>query len=1423
MHVTCNAGSFDEESITPANSEDTFFGNRRDFSKYTSICNPKNHKLKTRSLYSLAVPPEKTEEIKLHRRSESNIQGLSDSSTSACKKLNLTSNNVEILYEVHKSADTEDDSNVDEESNSPAAGKCCSSLSFKSVLGFWKKSNCKSSKNTLGLEVDDNLMSDKNIRRLSQIRRRRNSYYFSDNERRIRANDREFNAQFKYANNYIKTSKYSLITFLPLNLLEQFQRLANFYFLCLLVLQLIPAISSLTPITTAIPLIGVLTLTAVKDAYDDIQRHLSDSHVNNRKSKTLRNGKLVDEKWSGVQVGDVIRMENNQFVAADILLLSTSEPNGLCFIETAELDGETNLKCKQCLTETIELGQKHDLIWGFNGEIICERPNNHLNKFEGTLMWNNQRFALDNEKILLRGCVLRNTQWCYGVVVFAGKDTKLMQNSGKTQFKSTGVDRLLNFIIIGIVLFLLSICAFFTVACAVWEGFIGQHFQVYLPWENIIPKEVAQGATIIGLLVFFSYAIVLNTVVPISLYVSVEVIRFAQSFLINWDEEMCYEKTKTHAKARTTTLNEELGQIQYIFSDKTGTLTQNVMTFNKCSINGRSFGDVYDPRTGEILETSDDIPLVDFSSNVEYEPTFKWHDQTLLDAVKSDEGHVHTFFRLLALCHTVMPEYVDGRLEYQAQSPDESALVSAARNFGFVFRSRTPNSITIEVMGRKEEYELLGILDFNNVRKRMSVILRRNNKLVLYCKGADNVIYDRLSSNQLDIKARTQEHLNKFAGEGLRTLALAERHLEEDFFNSWRRRQQDAAVALTDREDKLDAIYEEIECELELVGVTAIEDKLQDGVPETIANLQMAGIKIWVLTGDKQETAINIGYSCQLLTDDFVDVFIVDGTSFDEVEKQLKLFKESVKIVNKFHPNPPIVDNLTTSFNKSNQNGLSSMNESKPTVPSPPAISVVTFSAECNEMYDEMERNSAKVHIDTEERVGFAIVVNGHSLVHCLSPELESRFLDIAGQCKSVICCRVTPLQKALVVELIKRSRNAVTLAIGDGANDVSMIKAAHIGVGISGQEGLQAVLASDYSIAQFRYLERLLLVHGRWSYYRMCKFLRYFFYKNFAFTLCHCWYSFFCGFSAQTVFDPMFISVYNLFYTSLPVLALGVFEQDVSDKHSVEFPKLYTPGLKSSLFNTQEFVRSVLHGVFSSLVLFLIPYGTYKDGISPGGYVLSDHMTLGAVVATILIIDNTAQIALYTSYWTVVNHIMIWGSLIWYFILDYFYNYVIGGPYVGSLTHAMKEATFWCTTVITVTVITMPVLAYKFYSVDLFPSLSDKIRYKQRAAQLKLRQGTRIQRVTSSRRGRRSLRSGYAFAHQEGFGRLITSGKIMRKLPQEFAFPLGLGTKRQTSSTDNDEPKHSTNTSPNSSTTPYKSDDVSPRAPCQDLDTINL
>ncbi|XP_059080986.1 phospholipid-transporting ATPase ID-like isoform X7 [Tigriopus californicus] len=1157
-----------------------------------------------------------------------------------------------------------------------------------------------------------------------------------ESQRDIIANDSVYNSRFNYANNHIKTSKYTFLTFLPLNLFEQFQRLANFYFICLFILQLIPVISSLTPVTTAVPLIGVLSITAIKDAYDDVQRHRTDNQVNNRRSKVLRKGCLVEEKWHRVQVGDVIRMENNQFVAADILLLSSHNPNGLCYIETAELDGETNLKARQSEELTNQLGQNENALSQFNGHIVCEAPNNNLSRFEGTLSWEGQNFPVDNDNILLRGAVLRNTLWCYGVVIFAGRDTKLMQNSGKTKFKRTSIDRLLNFIILGIVFFLVCMCLFCTIASAVWETLTGQQFQIYLPWDSIIPTEPISGATLISFLVFFSYAIVLNTVVPISLYVSVEVIRLAMSFLIGWDLNMYYEKTDTPARARTTTLNEELGQIEYIFSDKTGTLTQNIMTFNKCTVRGVCYGDVIN-ETEQEVDPEEKEKKVDFSANPMSEATFDFYDQSLLDAVGSNSD-VDEFFRCLAICHTVMPAEKDGKLEYQAQSPDENALVSAARNFGFVFLQRSPRSVTISCNGKEEIYEVLCILDFNNVRKRMSVIVRRDNRIKLYCKGADTVVFQRLKAGHDDeVKTKVQDHLDKFASEGLRTLVLGVKDLSAEQFEDWKASHHEAAIALDNREEKLDAIYNEIEKDLQLLGATAIEDKLQDGVPETIANLALAGIKLWVLTGDKQETAINIGYSCHLLTDDLMeDPFIIDGENFDEVQLQLVTHRNTIQ-------------NITSQYQRSRD-----------------SLSMLTLS----ETYSDSDDLDPSSYVDESGRSGFALVINGHSLVYALSEELELLFLGVAEKCNAVICCRVTPLQKAMVVELVKKYKKAVTLAIGDGANDVSMIKTAHIGVGISGQEGMQAVLASDYSLAQFRYLERLLLVHGRWSYYRVCKFLRYFFYKNFAFTLCHFWYAFFCGFSAQTLFEPAFIAVYNLFYTSQPVLALGVFDQDVSAEMCLKYPKLYTPGLMSSLFNKKEFFKSAFQGFFASFVLFFATQGAYHDKISWNGEGLSDHMTFGSVVATILVVVVTAQVALDTSYWTAFNHITIWGSIAVYFLLQFSYNYIFGGAYVGSLAKAMSDWTFWFTCLVTTVVLLLPVVAWRFYRMDVHPTLTDKTRLVQRS-QKRVKPKPEF-RPFSGRRSRRSVRSGYAFSHQEGFGRLITSGKIMRH-PHQGPFSL--------------------------------------------------
>ncbi|XP_036891889.1 phospholipid-transporting ATPase FetA-like isoform X2 [Sturnira hondurensis] len=977
---------------------------------------------------------------------------------------------------------------------------------------------------------------------------------------------------FGYPNNTIKTSKYNVFNFLPLNLFEQFQRLANAYFLILLILQLIPQISSLAWYTTVIPLIVVLSITAVKDAMDDLKKHRNDNQVNNRSVLVLMNGRMEEKKWMNIQVGDIIKLENNQPVTADILLLSSSEPYSLTYVETAELDGETNLKVKQALSVTSQMEANLKLLSAFDGEVKCESPNNKLDRFTGILTYKGKSYILDHDKLLLRGCVIRNTDWCYGLVIYTGPDTKLMQNSGKSSFKRTQIDHLMNVLVLWIFLFLGGMCFILAIGHGIWESKKGYYFQNFLPW-----KEYVSSSVVSAIFVFWSYFIILNTMVPISLYVSVEIIRLGNSWYINWDQKMFYALKNTPAQAHTTTLNEELGQVKYVFSDKTGTLTQNIMIFNKCSINGTLYGVVYD-ENGQRVDVSEKTAQVSFSYNKLADPKFSFYDKTLVEAVKKGDRWVHLFFLSLSLCHTVMPEEkVKGELVYQAQSPDEGALVTAARNFGFVLRSRTPETITVVEMGETKIYQLLAILDFTNVRKRMSVIVRTpEGRVLLFCKGADTILCELLHPSCTSLRDVTMEHLDEFAREGLRTLLVAYRELDNSFFRDWSKKHSEACLSLENRENKISTIYEEIEKDLMLLGATAIEDKLQDGVPQTIKVLNKAKIKIWVLTGDKQ---------------------------------------------------------------------------------------------------------------------------------------------------------------------------------------------AAHIGVGISGQEGMQAVLNSDFSFSQFCYLQRLLLVHGRWSYNRMCKFLSYFFYKNFAFTLVHFWYSFYNGFSAQTVYDTWFITFYNLVYTCLPVLGLSLFDQDVNETWSLCFPELYEPGQHNLYFNKKEFVKCLVHGIYSSFVLFFIPMGTVFDSVRSDGKEISDYQSFSLIVQTSLLWVATMQIALETTYWTVINHLFTWGSLGFFFCI-LFFLYSDGlclifpnvFQFLGVAKNTLNTPQLWLSIVLSIVLCMLPSIGYQFLKPLLWPfnvnKVLDGIHRMSHSPPLP---GLSQDQHSASRR------SAYAFSHRQGFGPLITSGKFMK------------------------------------------------------------
>ncbi|XP_005943800.2 phospholipid-transporting ATPase ID [Haplochromis burtoni] len=328
------------------------------------------------------------------------------------------------------------------------------------------------------------------------------------------------------------------------------------------------------------------------------------------------------------------------------------------------------------------------------------------------------------------------------------------------------------------------------------------------------------------------------------------------------------------------------------------------------------------------------------------------------------------------------------------------------------------------------------------------------------------------------------------------------------------------------------------------------------------------------------------------------------------------------------------------------------------------------------------------------------------------------------------------------------------------------MIKVAHIGVGISGQEGMQAVLSSDFSFAQFRYLQRLLLVHGRWSYIRMCKFLGYFFYKNFTFTLVQFWYAFFCGFSAQTVYEDWFITFYNMVYTALPVLGMCLFDQDVNDRWSLYHPQLYAPGQKNQYFNKKAFVSYLIHGCYCSLIIFFIPWASMNDAVRNDGKDIVSHPSFAFLLQTCLLIVVHTQLSLDTYYWTAVNHFFVWLSTIGYFAISVtmysngmFYVFPSSFPLFGAARNTLNQPNVWLTIFLTFLLCILPVVAFRFIFIQLRPTINDKVRYKMRTEELTAPAPRRLLR-------RRSTRSGYAFSHSQGYGDLVTSRKFLIKRP---------------------------------------------------------
>ncbi|XP_039601412.1 phospholipid-transporting ATPase IB isoform X2 [Polypterus senegalus] len=1008
--------------------------------------------------------------------------------------------------------------------------------------------------------------------------------------------------QTKFCDNHVSTAKYGVLTFFPRFLYEQIRRAANAFFLFIALLQQIPDVSPTGRYTTLVPLLFILTIAGIKEIIEDYKRHKADNTVNKKKTTVLRNGVWQNIIWKQVAVGDIVKVTNGQHLPADMVIISSSEPQAMCYIETSNLDGETNLKIRQGLSLTANFLSAEDLMT-LTGKLECEGPNRHLYDFTGTLhLDNHSPVALGPDQVLLRGAQLRNTQWVLGAVVYTGHDTKLMQNSTKAPLKRSNVERVTNMQILVLFCILLVMALVSSVGAAIWNR---EHTEV--DWYLSRAADISNNFWY-NLLTFI---ILYNNLIPISLLVTLEVVRFTQALFINWDTEMYFSETDTPAMARTSNLNEELGQVKYLFSDKTGTLTCNVMHFKKCTISGIAYGHFPDLESERSMDDFSNLPS---SSHISSE----FEDSSLIENIESNHPtapQIWEFLTMMAVCHTVVPEKDGDQIIYQASSPDEGALVKGAKGLGFVFTGRTPHSVIIDARGGEKSFELLNVLEFSSNRKRMSVIVRTpTGKLRLYCKGADNVIMERLAEN-CQFKDETINHLEQFATEGLRTLCFAYVDLNETDYQNWLDEYNTASTVLKERAQKLEECYELIEKNLFLLGATAIEDRLQSGVPETVATLMRADIKIWILTGDKQETAINIGYSCRLVSHG-MSLVIINEDSLDATR--------------------------------------------------------ATLTHHCASLGDSLGKENE-----------LALIIDGQTLKYALSFEVRQSFLDLALSCKAVICCRVSPLQKSEIVEMVKKHVNAITLAIGDGANDVGMIQTAHVGVGISGNEGMQATNSSDYSIAQFSYLEKLLLVHGAWSYNRVTKCILYCFYKNVVLYIIELWFAFVNGFSGQILFERWCIGLYNVIFTALPPFTLGIFDRPCSQKSMLRFPQLYKITQNADGFNTKVFWGHCINALIHSIILFWFPLKALEhDAVFDNGHA-TDYLFVGNIVYTYVVVTVCLKAGLETTAWTRYSHLAVWGSMTLWIVFFGVYSAIwptipIAPDMLGQAGMVMRCWSFW-------------------------------------------------------------------------------------------------------------------------------------------------
>ncbi|KAF4588762.1 putative aminophospholipid-translocase [Pleurotus pulmonarius] len=1012
--------------------------------------------------------------------------------------------------------------------------------------------------------------------------------------------------QSRFPPNIVRNQKYNAFTFLPIVLYEQFKFFFNLYFLLVALSQFVPALKIGFIFTYIAPLAFVLFVTLGKEAYDDYKRNLRDREANSQKYLILEGhdndtSSLLDSAItravpsSSIRVGDLIVLEKNQRVPADVVLLRTSDSSGTCFIRTDQLDGETDWKLRVAVPSCQKLGDDKRLLT-LDAEIYADAPIKDIHSFIGTFTINSHPATLSSpddvpmvpvptvepltaENVLWSNTVLAAGS-AVGFVVYTGSETRAVMNTSHPETKTGLLDIEINKLakILCAVTFALS------VVLVALNGFRGLWY-IYV----------------------FRFLILFSSIIPISLRVNLDMGKSVYASQIMNDKEI------PNTIVRTSTLPEELGRIEYLLSDKTGTLTQNEMEMKKLHMGTMSYG--FD----SMDEVAHQLSVAFGASGEEAhrrQGSLSTGIQLATRGRRDMSSRVRDVVLSLALCHNVTPvTNDDGSVTYQASSPDEVAIVKWTETIGLtlVFRDRTHMELQTPT-GARLEFDVLDIFPFTSESKRMGIVVRdtHSGEITFLQKGADVVMAKIVQRNDW-----LEEETGNMAREGLRTLVMARKRLSSQMYAEFKDRHQKASVRLDGRNEAMQAVVAEyLEKELELLGLTGVEDKLQDDVKSTLELLRNAGVKIWMLTGDKIETARCIAISTKLVARNQYIHEVAKLKTSDQIRDQLEFL---------------------------------------------------------------------------QNKLDCCLVIDGESLQLCLNL-FKNEFIEIATKLSAVVACRCSPTQKADVARLIRKHTKKRVCCIGDGGNDVSMIQAADVGVGIVGKEGKQASLAADFSVTQFSFLTKLLLWHGRNSYRRSAKLAQFVIHRGLIISIMQAVFSCIFYFAPIALYQGWLMMGYATVYTMAPVFSL-VLDRDVNEDLALLYPELYKELTKGRALSYKTFFQWLMVSLYQGAAIMIMSLVLFEN----------EFLHIVSISFTALILNELIMVALEITTWHLYMIVSEVVTLIFYIISIAFLPEYFDLSFVVTVGFAWKVA-------VIVAISALPLYIIKLIRSRIAPAASSKL-----------------------------------------------------------------------------------------------------------------